>query len=347
LGIALALGSFALFATGRPAASGVVAGLLLGTRASYFPLVGSLLVLAWIAGPRLRVVTGLAGGLLAWGIPFFAIVGIGHFVTLGRATLAGHFGQWGGSVETRPDLVLRSWAFVRDVFYDGFAPAWWALLLLLGLVALAVWVSRKRPIGQEAGAWPPRFLRGSRVLGLVLAPYALWAFFGQNVIEQPRHALPLVEGLVVLLAGVFAAAPLALGLACVTLAGASLPLAIERHRLGPAPAQAAEWIRAHDPPTDTAVMTDRSWRFFTEMPGPYIVRQHAWLSEVIIDLTRFDRLPSHIVLTSEIDLHSGGGPHSPLPRRWSFEAGPTFCRDVRIDRAEPCLGLTTLGWSPR
>ncbi|MHB8419684.1 MAG: hypothetical protein ACYDCL_16530 [Myxococcales bacterium] len=360
LGVALAIGSFALLASGRPASSGAAAGLLMGTRASYWPLLGSLLVLAFLGerSRRPRLLLGLAAGTLVWAVPFLATVGVGSFVKLGEAHLRGHFAWWGGSIGTRPDVVARAAAFTRDIFYDGLAPAAWALVAVGALAAAVAWVSLspKTALPQAArtaaspwcgGPRSARFLGGGKVLLVALGPYAVWAFLAQNVIEQPRHALPLVEGLALALAGLFAASPLALGLACAALAGASLPLALERHRIGPAPAQAADWLLARETPADTAVMTDRSWRFFTELPGPFTVRQHAWLSEVVIDLTRFDRLPPNIFLTSEVDLHSGEGPRSPPPRRWSFEAGPTFCRDVRIDRAEPCLGLTKLTWSPR
>jgi hypothetical protein len=67
---------------------------------------------------------------------------------------------------------------------------------------------------------------------------------------------------------------------------------------------------------------------------------------VLVDLSRFDRLPPNIFLTSEVDLHSGQGESAPLPRQWRIEPGPRFCRDARIDRADTCLGLSRLVWSP-
>ena len=141
--------------------------------------------------------------------------------------------------------------------------------------------------------------------------------------------------------------PLAAGLVALAAACVNLPLIRERRQLGPAPAQAAAWVLAQSPAGDTAIMADRTWRFFTELPGPYIVRQHAWLSEVVVDLSRFNRLPTNIYLTSEVDPHSGMGEGSALPRLWKLEPGPRFCRDARIDRAQPCLGLSKLVWSFR
>lgn len=127
----------------------------------------------------------------------------------------------------------------------------------------------------------------------------------------------------------------------------SLPLALDHHLTPPAAEQAAEWVRAHHEPETTAIMGTRSTRFFQETGAPFTVRGHSTLAEVVVDLSRFDRFPKTILLTSEVDLHSGGGPTSPLPARWHIEEGQTFCRDARIDRAQPCLTLSELTWSPR
>ncbi len=346
LGVALAIAAFAALALQepRPAVSGFLAGLLLGTRASYWPMLGSLLVLTWRLGtPRAalpRWVAGLGIGTLVWAIPFFALVGVRTFIELGTKHLAGHFGWWGGTIATIPALPMRLGAFVRDVFYDGFAPSWWAVAAIAGVFGALIALSRLRrqPLGTSL-SWAPALV--------ALLPYAVWAFFAQNVVEQPRHALPLTEGAILLVGCLLSAHRLAVAAIALAAASVNLPLILERHRLGPAPAQAAAWLLDHAPAADTAIMTDRSWRFFTELPGPYTVRQHAWLSEVMVDLSRFDRLPTNIYLTSEVDPHSGMGHGSALPRFWRMEEGPRFCRDSRIDRANPCLGLSKLVWSPQ
>jgi hypothetical protein len=342
LGVALAIAAFASLALAepRPIASGVFAGLLLGTRASYWPLLGSLLVFSWrLKSPsaRPRFLGGLGLGTVVWAVPYFSLVGFRSFLELGSKHLAGHFGWWGGTISTSPGLLLRAGAFARDIFWDGFAPSWWAMFATAGVIGALGLLARLRrqPFGVSF-EWSPVLV--------ALVPYAVWAFLAQNVVEQPRHALPLVEGAVLLLGCLLSVHRLAVAAIAVAAASTNFPLALARQRVGPAPAQAADWILAHSAPAETAVMADRSWRFFTELPGPYTVRQHAWLSEVVVDLSRFDRLPSNIFLTSEIDPHSGLGEGSALPRFWKIEDGPQFCRDVRIDRAHPCLGLSRLAW---
>jgi hypothetical protein len=346
LGVAVGIVAFALLALQhpRPIASGFFGGLLLGTRASYWPLLGSLLVLAWrLKSPRgaqARLVAGIGLGTLVWAIPFFAVVGVRNFIEIGTKHVIGHFGWWGGTIGTNPKLLARLGAFVRDIFYDGFAPSWWVVAAVGSVFGVLIILARLRrqPIG-TAFNWAPVLV--------ATMPYAVWAFLAQNVVDQPRHALPLVEGMILLLGCFLSLHRLAVALIAVSAASVNLPLIRERQRVGPAPAQAAAWLLEHAPPADTAIMADRTWRFFTELPGPYTVRQHAWLSEVVVDLARFNRFPTNIYLTSEVDPHSGMGEGSALPRLWKLEDGPRFCRDARIDRAQPCLGLSKLVWSRR
>jgi hypothetical protein len=315
------------------------AGLLLGTRASYWPLVASFVWFAWRSSRAPAFAAGWVTGTLIWAVPFFAVVGVGPFISLGRAHLAGHFSSWGRTVASEHGLGARTADFARDWFYDGFAPAPWALAGLALLLVAVVVRERRRgrafPVGGVL-AW----------VAALAVPYAVWTFAAQNVIEQPRHLLPLVELSLALFAVALSRWPLAAGAAVVLMSTVSAPLAWERHRTPSAGAQASAWVAQNATPADSVIMADRSWRFFTELPGAYPVRQHAWLSEVTVDLSRFDRFPPLILLTSEIDLHSGTGPERPLPRQWRVEPGPQFCRDGRIDRADPCLALSTLHWAP-
>ncbi len=76
------------------------------------------------------------------------------------------------------------------------------------------------------------------------------------------------------------------------------------------------------------------------------MREDPWLSGLIGELARIDKLPSALWLTSEVDLHSGEGDQAPLPAQWQIDLGPTFCRDARIDRYQPCLSLLQLRWAP-
>lgn len=301
-------------------AAGACIALALGTRLSYWPLALSFAVVAARAPRRRAVAVGAVAGTLAWLVPFVAVVGARPLVTLGRTHLVGHFSAWGGSIATRPNLVERTWACARGLVYDGLFAHTLALAAAALLLVFALVTSRDRP----RLPW--------RLVLVVAAPYALWVLFAQNVIDQPRHLLPLVAGACVLIAVLLSAQPrVAFALAALALA-ASLPLAIARARTLPAAAQAAEWTLANYPARNQVVVFGaRAIRFFDLLAPSLLTRQRTWLSEVDVDLERLDVLPPTLYITSEVTLDK--------TRALRVSDGPTFCRDPRLDRAQPCLTL--------
>ncbi len=331
LGTALAISAFALLSLDqpRPVMSAFVAGLVLGVRLSYWPIVIILLLFA-AHHSRARTAAGFSLGLLLWAIPFFAIVGVREFIAVGQTHVAGHFTQWGGSVATRPDFFSRLAAFLRGLFFDGLAPS----PLALSAIAIAL----------GTGLWlRPRNIQVATIF-VVLIPYALWTFFAQNVIEQPRHLLPIVEGALLIVACLLASAWPAILAIIVVASWINVPLLLERHRTPPAVMQAAAWLDHNADPTSAVLFAGRHGRYLQSQTPRLEIRERAWVSEVIADLSRFDRLPATVLLTSEIDLHSGGDASSPMPPHWRLEQDLTFCRDPRIDRAGPCLGVSRLLW---
>lgn len=339
--------AFAALAAHRPALGGAAAALMLGARASAWPLALSWLaaMALWRPADRLRATLGFAGGLLAWAVPFVLIVGPDRLRALGAAHLRGHFTEWGGSVATRPGLMDRGLAFARDLLLDGIAPRPWAAAVVLGLAALALTQGVRRraegpsatalapPRARPLGVFGPPRASGLRVALVVAAPYAAWVFFGQNVVEQPRHVLPLVLLLVLALARAFERAPRLGVAATLAAAAASVPLAIAHARVPPAAAQAARYLREHAAPGDTAVFGGRAIRFFRTLAPEVPAYERTWLAEVDVALERLDRLPSHVLVTSEVQVPPG--------RAAQLVAGPIFCRDAALDRAAPCLALFT------
>jgi hypothetical protein len=312
---ACAVLAFAALAEERALASGVLIALMLGTRASYFPLALSWLALTGRCG---RALAGAALGGVAWAAPFAAVVGVRQGVALGRAHLAGHFTDWGGSIATRPGLGGRALAFARDLFFDGIAPSWWALVALV-VIAFAGW-NLRRPTA-----------RATAVALTVALPYALWVLLAQNVLEQPRHLLPLVilalVGLALVLEG---RGPLAVA-AVAVIAVASLPVAMARARTRPAAAELAahvtRWYGA-----DTVLFGGRSIRMVHQVAPGVAAYERTWLAEVDVALERPSSLPHHVLITSEVEID---------PRRAArVRPGPTFCRDLVIERAQRCLGLS-------
>jgi hypothetical protein len=337
-GSALSDGVAAMFATVAFAAlvekrlwlAGLAIGLMLGARASYWPLALSFVLLC----RDRRALVGAAVGVAAWLAPFIAIVGPRVLLALGRTHVAGHFTIWGGSVATEPHLGLRAASFVRGLFFDGLAPSWPLLAVVLLLLALPCADRRGRgpgglalPCADRRGR-APSLRRPSRAAFILAAPYALWVFFAQNVVEQPRHLLPLW---LLLLAGAALSMrhPLRAAALAITLAAAAVPVAVAHARALPAAEQAARFIGENYSRGDAVVFGTRSIRFI-EANG-MVTRQRQDLGEVWVDLTRLAILPPHILVTDELaGVPSHGGRTIELV---------TFCRDERLDRQKPCLTL--------
>lgn len=312
--VALAFAALTFEGALASALGGVAVALALGTRASYWPLAVSFAIVAARRSHRASAFVGALAGGAAWLVPFVLVVGPRALLALGRTHVVGHFTVWGGSIATQPNLLLRLWTFARSLVYDGLFPNWLATVAALAIIAVAA-----RP-------------KALQIVALVAAPYALWVLLAQNVVEQPRHLLPLVTLACVFVGAALAQRPLAAVVVAALAFVPSLPLAIARVRVEPAAAQAARWTVSHYPrPNAVVVFGTRSIRFFEELAPAIVRRTRGWASEVDVDLERLDVLPPHILITSELDVDETRAP------RVSDVA--TFCRDARIERAQPCLTL--------
>jgi hypothetical protein len=335
---AFAVVAFALSARRRFIASAVVLALGLGVRPSWFPLALSWLVLLVVLERSRRgyvaaAVCAFVVAMVAWLVPFALVVGPAKLVALSRAHVSGHFVEWGGTVVTRPQLGARALAWLRDLFYDGLAPNGAALACVVVLTALAA----RTPSGSYARLCKAGLcMRPARwIAAAIVLPYGAWVLFAQNVLEQPRHLLPLVLVVLVVLAIVLSQRPLFAALAVGALGAASVPLVIERVRTPPAAAQLADYVMARFDPARTMVFGARAIRF---LPPRMPSRPRTWLSEVDVELERVDVLPADVLVTNEVEADA--------VRARRLHPLATFCRDRRLDRAWPCLTLSRYALTP-
>jgi hypothetical protein len=196
-GLALALAGAAFawpFGGGGWFTSGALLGLALGARASYAPLVPSLILLPFVLRRKGTPLIGLAAAVCAWALPLVIVVGPSAFWQEAVLQVGGHFSRWGGSIAT-----LAAGPGERA-------------LMLLGQVARGL-----VPVAVIAAFTLRRI--DARVAALLAVPYGVWAWLAQNP-DHARHAAPLTALLCVGLALAFdtprrlalPAAALALGL---------------------------------------------------------------------------------------------------------------------------------------
>jgi hypothetical protein len=314
---------------------GVAVGLGMGARLSWAPLFVALLALA-PRGERRRAIGAAAGATLAWAIPLAAVVGPRHLLDLARTHASGHFRVWGGSAITLPSPAARAWFLARDVASDGLGAGRDALgvaiaIAVLALAAFGLVAWRARGWVHARYAW-------------CLAPYVAWIALGQNLRDQPRHALPVVFALAALLglaASTSRAARVAGAIALSLIAARTTLDARARSAVPPPGAQLVELASSgFGGGADVMVFGGPSTRFFELARGRETApRAEAvgTLGEAHLALGRVSALPQRVLVTSEIT-----GPPALTERRVAAgELVPraTLCRPPRIERRAPCLAV--------
>jgi len=292
---------------------GVAVGLGLGVRLSWAPLFVPML---WLAPLRARAAMAAIVATIAWAAPFVAIVGPSHLVALLRVHFAGHAERWGGTAITEPGLG-RFALLARDVFADG-------ICVDRDPLGVAIAITLGATIAAAIAAWRANEWRGARI-AVVLAPYALWIGIGQNLRQQPRHALPLVVALVAAIAIAAARSKQArvIGAALALLVAARTALDAYARRTTPPPGeQLVEWTRARP---DAAVFGGASARFLERAGLASRAGGAATLGDVTLAIARQSRRPSRVYATAEI----AGAEEGTL--------AADLCRPARIDRRAPCL----------
>ncbi len=177
------LGALLALQQRKIALAGLLLGLMLALRPSYFVLA---LLPLWLGmaqqGNRVRFVlpialVGLACLLFVWQADGWA------YFAEGRRFTDGHFTLWGNTAAAHGDRLL-SWT---NTFNDQLTPLW--PLLMGALLILPLWQRSKDHNPAPSVLWPLYWLA-----------LLLWTMFGQNP-DNPRHLAPITLLGIVLLAG--------------------------------------------------------------------------------------------------------------------------------------------------
>lgn len=177
------LGALLALQQRKIALAGLLLGLMLALRPSYFVLA---LLPLWLGmaqqGTRVRFVlpialVGLACLLFVWQADGWA------YFSEGRRFTDGHFTLWGNTAAAHGDRLL-SWA---NTFNDQLTPLW--PLLMGALLVLPLWQRSKDHNATPSVLWTLYWLA-----------LLLWTLFGQNP-DNPRHLAPITLLGLVLLAG--------------------------------------------------------------------------------------------------------------------------------------------------
>jgi hypothetical protein len=323
---ALALWGIVRADAGGALLTGLMVGLGLGVRVSWAPLFLPMVLLV-PRKTRLRACAAAGGAALAWAVPFVAIVGPASLAKLVSTHVLGHASRWGGTALTEPTRVRY---LARDLFCDGLGAGLDPLGIAIAVVGVAAGTS-------AVLAWRTSSWKGGKAAAMVLIPYFLWISVGQNLREQPRHALPIVVATTVGLA-LAAVSNLRARIAVagfVALMGArTAGDARDRLRIPPPGAQLVELVRSLPDSRGQRVYGGASVRFFEPTELAVVAMNVGDLGDVLVDLGRRARFPMHVLVTSEVS----GLDASPYP----LIKVATLSRPERIDRHAPTLEVYEL-----
>jgi hypothetical protein len=302
---------------------GLAAGLGLGVRLSWAPIYLAALVLAPRA-MRLRAAGVAVLACVGWAVPLVAVVGAHRILDLYATHFEGHAERWGGTVATEPGTVRLAW-LARDVLVDGLGAGSGVLGVLLAALIVAACAS-------AIVAWKGAGWRGLLPAVVLVAPYLLWIGVGQNLRDQPRHALPLVALLAAGLALPAGLSRRAFAIVSALALALALRTALDAHArrtVAPPGAQLVALARSQPDAEHLGVFGTSSVRFFelTELASQ--ASTAGTLGDVQLRLSRMASLPSRVWVTSEVQTRG--------ETRWPLVHVATLCRPPRLDRRMPCL----------
>ena len=173
-----------------------LAGILLGIRLSYLPLLVPVLLIKLKHSNRLRLIVAGAIGILIWLIPLLWITGWNTLIGAAQTQSQGHFSDFGGTVSTNPELWMRFTKTFESIFADGFGLYWLGrhpitacTTIILITIIFFNWQTVRQWFKEKQSENHSIFLN-LIFLGCVL--YLVWIFLAQNVIHKSRHVLPLL-----------------------------------------------------------------------------------------------------------------------------------------------------------
>lgn len=298
--LALALAGGGSSRTGFVA--GFLFGLLGGVRVSTLPFAAPAVACMLRRTPR-AVAAGLLLGGVSWAVALVAIVSPSELWTRAVRHAGGHFGSYGGSVLTTSSPVERATGIVRGAWAHGLGGAWsggglsaWIVTAALAAVAIIAALHARR------GARRPDF---RLVLTSALAQL-VWVALAQNVTQQPRHLIPIVPALVLIVAhagralwGCPRAWPLRVLLAAGALAGADESLRLARVQAS-TPAPVVRMARELEARPDAASLVVASARYagWLRWRAPAIAVERADSVEAALASTRAPG--SRLLVTSDV-----------------------------------------------
>ena len=177
---------------------GLLLGLFLGVRLSYFPLILLPFILIIIKNQyRFIFFSSIVFGVLIWLTPMIWITGFDGLISQAWKHTLGHFTEYGGTVLTENNVITRLSYLFQTIWADGFGGFWIGrsfYTLLLSIIILPLLYKTLINIREICN-----YNVKTRNMLICAFIYLIWILLFQNVIYKSRHILPLVLVIIFLL----------------------------------------------------------------------------------------------------------------------------------------------------
>ena len=163
-------------------------GILMGVRLSYFPLI-IIPVFYSLKNKNHyhKYIFYFFCGLFIWFIPLIFSEGLFNLYKIGLSHTIGHFTDFGGTINTESNTLLRLKFLINTIWSDGLGGFWknrtWNSLLI-SILIFGIFISTNY-----------KMIKFSRIIKIYIFScfiYLIWIFLFQNLIYKSRHVLPLV-----------------------------------------------------------------------------------------------------------------------------------------------------------
>ncbi|MAJ44409.1 MAG: hypothetical protein CMF96_06670 [Candidatus Marinimicrobia bacterium] len=200
MGMSVALASIHLILSGKKQNEQIIgyllAGILLGIRLSYFPLLILPIIIIFFNNKKYYVpIISIISGLLIWIIPFVFTEGLNDLITVALQHVSGHFNDYGGTIITEKNIFIRLKFLVNTIWSDGLGGYWKnrnLITIIISLLTISIFIKSK--------SYKVRIDKNFKIFLFSCLLYLIWIFFFQNLIYKSRHVLPLIVASILIIA---------------------------------------------------------------------------------------------------------------------------------------------------
>ena len=168
-----------------------IAGILLGIRVSYFPLlIIPIIYIISIHQNKIKCIYSFIIGIGIWFVPLVYITGFEQLIYLASKQTIGHFTDFGGTVITEFNWYERITYFIKSLWADGLGGFWIGRAWPTIITSICIFFLLYQYRYLKNWSWFSK--KHYQLILFSIIIYIAWVLLFQNVIYKSRHILPVL-----------------------------------------------------------------------------------------------------------------------------------------------------------